>query len=442
MTQVVPSGHMERRSAVMPPGCEIFFPHDPLKIKRAQGQYMFDEDGNRFLDCINNVCHVGHCHPKVADAVSKQMSILNTNSRFLYDSLPEYLEKLTALFPPPLKIVYLVNSGSEANDLALRLAFFASGSKDVIALEHAYHGQVTSAFEISHYKWGLKRPDLQPSYVHIASCPDSYRGKYSHLPPEEVSQAYVSDLDTLIQGIHAKGKKIGAFIAESAMSCAGQVMMPKGYLASVYETVRNAGGVCIADEVQVGFGRCGDEKWWFFEDENVIPDIVTLGKPIGNGFPMAAVVTTRAIAGAMAATGMEQFSTFAGNPVSCMAGLAVIEVLEDEKLRENATVVGDVLLEGFRELQKKHDIIGDVRGKGLFIGVDLVTDRYTKTPATNSAKIVVNLMRDRHKIILSRDGPYSNVLKLKPPMCFSLEDAKTVLTCLDEVLSDLALKNP
>ncbi|KAM7021270.1 ethanolamine-phosphate phospho-lyase [Passerculus sandwichensis] len=418
------------------PSCKVFYAKDPLKIVRAQGQYMFDEKGEKYLDCINNVAHVGHSHPYVIKAATKQMELLNTNSRFLHDNLVQYAQRLTATLPEKLSVCYFVNSGSEANDLALRLARQYRGHQDVITLENAYHGHVTSLIDISPYKFNQLGKDSKKEYVHVAPSPDIYRGKYREDHPDPAS-AYAEEVKKIIEETQKNGRKIAAFIAESMQSCGGQVIPPVGYFQKVAEYVRAAGGVFIADEVQVGFGRVGKHFWAFqLQGEDFVPDIVTMGKPIGNGHPMSCVVTTREIAEGFGASGLEYFNTFGGNPVSCAIGLAVLDVIEKEDLQGNATRVGNYLLELLAEQKEKHPLVGDIRGVGLFVGVDLVKDKQKRTPATAEALHLIYKLKE-HQILLSADGPYRNILKFKPPMCFTMEDAKHAVETLDALLTEL-----
>uniref|UniRef100_A0A0N7ZCN1 Uncharacterized protein n=2 Tax=Scylla olivacea TaxID=85551 RepID=A0A0N7ZCN1_SCYOL len=421
------------------PSCKLFFKSDPLKIVRASGSYMYDEEGNRYLDCINNVCHVGHCHPHVVSAATQQMAVLNTNSRFLHDNLVLYAERLTALFPPKLSVCFFVNSGSEANDLALRLARTHTGHRDVITLDHAYHGHVTSLIDISPYKFNHPGGDGKPDWVHVAPVADIYRGKYTDkdYTIEQLSEKYADEVKMLCQKSSKEGGRVCIFYAESMQSCGGQIVFPPGYLRQVYKHVREAGGVCLADEVQVGFGRVGSHMWAFqTQGDDIVPDIVTLGKPMGNGHPVSAVVTTREIAESFGATGMEYFNTFGGNPVSAAVANAVLDVIENEKLRENATKIGNFLMQEFRQLQKKHELIGDVRGQGMFLGVDLVKDRETREPATAEAAYINKRLKENY-VLLSADGPNRNVLKFKSPLVFSLENAKELVSKVDSIMEEM-----
>src|ERR1051326_3403297 len=383
----------------------------PLNIVRGSMQYLYDDEGRRYLDAYNNVAHVGHCHPRVVAAGQQQMELLNTNTRYLSELILEYAEKLTATLPEPLRVCFFVNSGSEANELALRLARAHTKARDLIVLEHAYHGNTTTLIDISPYKHDGPGGEGAPTWVHK-----------SPLPKSQDDAEHVAEL--------AGQLKLCGFIAESMPSVAGQIIFPDGYLARVYEGVRDAGGVCIADEVQTGYGRIGTH-FWAFEKYGVVPDIVVLGKPIGNGHPIGAAITTRAIADSFA-NGMEFFSTFGGNNVSCAIGLKVLEVVQEEKLQAHALEVGERLIGGLRELQQRHEIIADVRGSGLFIGVELVRDR---EPAAVEAARVVNQMRERG-ILLGTDGPHHNVLKIRPPMPFSAENAEELLAALDSAFAE------
>ena len=382
---------------------------NPVKIVRGSLQYLYDNAGRRYLDAYNNVPHVGHCHPRVVEAGEQQMRMLNTNTRYLHDLILHYAERLTATLPESLSVCYFVNSGSEANELALRLARAHTKARDLIVLEHAYHGNTTTLIDISPYKHNGPGGEGPPSWVHTAPLPASE-----------------SDAQHVVEIIDRMKEKLCGFIAESMPSVAGQIVLPEGYLARVYEAVRARGGVCIADEVQTGYGRIGTH-FWGFEKYGVVPDVVVLGKPIGNGHPIGAVVTTRAIAESFD-NGMEFFSTFGGNTVSCAIGLAVLDVVQEDKLQAHALEVGEHLLEGLRALP--HEIIRDVRGSGLFVGVELVKNN---EPATQEANRVVNRLREEG-ILLGTDGPFHNVLKIRPPMPFSKEDAELLVETLGRVL--------
>ena len=383
---------------------------NPIEIVRGSMQYLYDEDGRQYLDAYNNVAHVGHCHPKVVQAAYDQMRALNTNTRYLHRRILEYAERLTSTLPAPLSVCYFVNSGSEANELALRLARAHTNARETIVLDHAYHGNTTTLIDISPYKHDGPGGSGPPSWVHKVPLPRI----------AEDAQHVVEAIRTI--------DKLCAFIAESMPSVAGQIVLPQGYLNEVYEAVRAAGGVCIADEVQTGYGRIGTH-FWAFESYGVVPDIVVLGKPIGNGHPIGAVITSPEIAASFD-NGMEFFSTFGGNTVSCAIGLTVLKVVQEEELQTHALAVGEQLLNGLRELQNRHDLIGDVRGSGFFLGVELIDDG---KPATKEASRIVNAMRD-HGILLGTDGPFHNVLKIRPPMPFAMNDADHLLTTLQKLI--------
>lgn len=430
------------RETYIGPSCTLFFKKDPLKIVRGEGQYMYDENGKQYLDCINNVAHVGHCHPHVVKAAMEQMSLLYTNSRYLHDNIVLYAQRLTSYFPNKLSVCYFVNSGSEANDLALRLAEAHTQRKDVIVLDGAYHGNLSSTTDLSPMKF-QKIKGGKKDYVHVAPLPCSYRGRHTtaEWTEEEIGIKYAEDLKNVINEAHNKGRQIGAFIAESMVSCGGQVLLPPGYLKECYRYVREAGGVCIADEVQTGFGRVGKHMWAFqLQGEDTCPDIVTLGKPIGNGHPVAAVVTTPEIAQSFQDLGVSYFNTYGGNPVSMAITNAVLDVIEQENLRENATNVGNQLLSALKELKNRHPIIGDVRGIGLFIGVDLVKDRLTKEPAAEEAKEVIARLKEE-RILMSTEGKHDNVLKFKPPMVFNQKNADHLIAVLDRILGEIRSKS-
>lgn len=405
---------------------------NPLKIVRGWRQYLYDDTGRAYLDAYNNVPLVGHSHPKVVRAVRQQMSVLNTNTRYLHETIVRYAGRLTEKLPAPLRVCYFVNSGSEANELAIRMARAHTGREGIIVLEHAYHGHTSTLIDISPYKFEGPGGRGRKPWVHVAPIPDDYRGLYRRGEPD-LGGKYARHVREIHESARARGQGIAAYIAETLPSVAGQIVFPSGYLAEVYRDVRAAGAVCIADEVQMGFGRLGTH-FWGFETQGVVPDIVVLGKPIGNGFPLAAVVTTEEIAASFD-NGMEFFSTYGGNPVACATGLAVLDVLEEERLQENALKVGNYLLARLKELQTQHPIIGDVRGSGLFLGVDLVRDRDTRQPATEQASYVANRLRDRG-ILTGTDGPHHNVLKLRPPLIFSEADAELFAEILEEVLRE------
>ena len=425
---------LEARQQHLGPNLSIAY-REPLRIARGWMQYLFDDEGRRYLDAYNNVPHVGHCHPAVVRAGQGQMAVLGTNTRYLGDVVNEYARRLSATLPPSLEVCYLLNSASEANELALRLARAHTGRRDMVVLEAAYHGNTTTLIDLSPYKHAGPGGTGAPDWVHVAPLPDDYRGAYRR-DDADAGKKYAGDVGALIARAEGAGRRIAGFIAESCPSVGGQIMLPAGYLEAAYRYVRDAGGVCIADEVQTGLGRIGTH-FWAFEAQGVVPDIVVMGKPLGNGHPLAALVTTRDIAASFD-NGMEFFSTFGGNTVSCAIGLAVLDVVRDEALQAHALAVGERLLAGLRALIASHPLVGDVRGSGLFIGVELVRDRATLAPAAEEAAYVVNRMRERG-ILLGTDGPHHNVVKIRPPMPFSNADADLLVRVFAESVAEVGL---
>ena len=401
----------------------------PVHVVRGSMQYLFDETGKRYIDAYNNVPHVGHCHPRVVEAAERQMRSLDTNTRYLHENLARYAARLASTMPDPLRVCFFVNSGSEANELALRLARAHTRRRDLVVLDAAYHGNTTTLFDISPYKFNGPGGTGKPPWVHVVPVPDVYRGQTrdAGATPDSFAEAVARSIDQ----IRAGGAGLCGFIAESCPSVGGQIIFPPGYLAAVYRDVRDAGGVCIADEVQTAYGRIGTH-FYAFEAQGVIPDIVVLGKPIGNGHPIGAVVTTPEIAESFD-NGMEFFSTFGGSTVSCAIGLAVLDVVEDERLQAHAEEVGAHLLARLRPLVDRSRLVGDVRGSGLFIGVELVRDRKTLEPAATEASDVVNRLRDEG-ILIGTDGPHHNVLKIRPPMPFNTEDADVLASALEALV--------
>ena len=384
----------------------------PLVILRGAGQYLYDRTARRYLDTVNNVAHVGHEHPRVVEALQQQAALLNTNTRYLHPTIVALAERLTATLPAELSVVHFVNSGSEANELALRMAETVTGTRRMLAMAMGYHGNTSRTIEVSQYKFGRHGGQGQPKHTHLLPLPDQLRGTgldpLPHLPQQRSS-----------------------FLHESILSCGGQLPLPEGYLAVVYNRIRAGGGICIADEVQTGLGRVG-AHFWAFQTQNVVPDIVTVGKPFGNGHPLGAVVCTQAVATAFA-NGMEYFNTFGGNPVSCAVGLAVLDAVREEGLQDRAHEVGTYLTELLYGLQSDHSLVADVRGRGLFLGVELCGPGLA--PATAPAAYVVNRMRELG-FLMSTDGPHDNVLKIKPPLCFTRQNAELLVEYLDRVLRE------
>jgi 4-aminobutyrate aminotransferase-like enzyme len=428
-----PEEILAARRRLLGPGLSVHY-RRPLHIVRGSMQYLFDADGTEYLDGVNNVAHVGHEHPRVVVALRRQAGILNTNTRYLHEGVVGYADRLLATFPEPFTRCWFVNSGSEANDLALRIARAHTRRRDVMVLEGAYHGHTTAMIELSPYKYRGPGGEGPADHVHEVPLPDPYRGL--HRGPD-AGPAYVAEVARVLEEAEARGRPVGAFFVESLPGCGGQIVPPPGFLGPALEAVRAVGAVTVADEVQTGFGRPGARFWAFEavgegEVPDALPDIVTLGKPMGNGHPVAAVVATEAV-GASFDTGMEYFNTFGGNPVSMAVAGAVLEVIEEEGLQEHASRVGARLLEGLRSLGERHPVVGDVRGMGLYLGVELVEDPEPRTPAPHLASLAVEAMRDR-RVLLGTDGIHGNVLKIKPPLPFDAGDADRLVDELDRVL--------
>jgi 4-aminobutyrate aminotransferase-like enzyme len=421
------------RRAHLGPSLSLAY-RNPLHIVRGEGAYLFDADGRAYLDCVNNVAHVGHAHPRVVEAGIAQMRLLNTNTRYLHENVVRYAERLTALLPEHLEVCFFTNSGSEANELALRLAVAATRRPDAATVDVAYHGNTKRLIEISPYKFDGPGGAGRGDDVQVVPLPDRYRGVHRGDGPE-VGAAYVAESAAVLANATAAGHPAGALIAEAIPGTAGQVVPPAGWLAGLFDAARGVGAVPISDEVQVGFGRVGTDPW-AFAAQGARPDIVTMGKPIGNGHPLGAVVTTPAIADAFA-NGMEYFNTFGGNPVSSAIGLAVLDVIDEEGLQEHARVVGERLLAGLREVATRHGPIGDVRGAGLFVGFELVRDRSTREPDAELATELVNRAVERG-ILLSTDGADHNVIKIKPPLVFAIADADRLVETVDAILGEIA----
>ena len=395
----------------------------PLHIIRGAGVYLYDDTGRAYLDCVNNISHVGHANRRVVEAIAAQASRLNTNTRYLHETILAYSERLLATLPDAFDRIFYVCSGSEANELALRMAKAYSGRDQIIALDWAYHGNTENLVAISPYKFNRAGGHAQRPHVHIADLPAGRNAC-------DGEQA----LRSLSQQIKAANEQGGAacFIAEPISGCGGQVVFPDGYLRSAFDQIRGAGGVAICDEVQVGFGRVGP-AFWSFADQGAIPDIVTMGKPMGNGHPVAAVATTAAIADAFAG-GMEYFNSFGGNPVSLAAATAVLDEIQGRGLAENAAHIGQYCISQLEKLMHRHDRITDVRGRGLYIGVELMENGQ---PATGLATQAINRAKDAHAVLLSTDGPYGNVLKIKPPVIFDRTHADYMVAAIDAALTEL-----
>lgn len=422
---------LARRRKVMGPQTYMFY-DKPLHMVRGEGAWLYDVTGRRYLDVYNNVPHVGHCHPHVVEAIARQAAVLNTNTRYLFDEVLDYAERLSATMPGAsgLTACMFVNSGSEAVDLATRLAKAYTGHTGALVMECAYHGWTEAVEALSPEFRSAEH--LKP-HVRTLIGPDDYRGPHRR-GSNDIAARYAADADRAIQALADGGMKPALFIADAGLLTNGVLDAPMGWLQGVHERVRSAGGLAIADEVQTGFGRQGDAMWGF-ELHGVTPDIVCLGKPIGNGHPLGAVITRPEIIQALVDQGVF-FSTFGGNNVSCAAGMAVLDVLEREGLQENARAVGNHFRQGLRRLADKHALIGDVRGRGLLVGLELVRDRKTLEPAAPETKRVVNRMRDLG-VLTATEGPHGNVLKLRPPICFSRDQADMTIAAIDRALSEL-----
>lgn len=405
---------------------------DPCLFVRAWRTHMYDEWGRAYLDAYNNVPHVGHSHPRIAAVAREQLRRVNTNTRYLQPELMEFADTLLAKAPVGMTHVFFVNSGSEGNELALRLARAHTGGKDMLVVDHAYHGNTTGAIDLSPYKFNKPNGGGAPEWVQVVPVADVYRGEHRG---DDAAERYASAVDGAVQRIRARGGRLAGFIAETFPSVGGQIIPPDGYLPSVYARVRAEGGVCIADEVQTGLGRLG-EFYWGFEQQRANPDIIVLGKPLGNGHPLGAVMTTTEIAQSFD-NGIEYFSTFGGSTLSCRIGTEVLRIVDEEGLQANARAVGGYLLQGLRDLRHRHDVIGDVRGVGLFVGVDLVSDRATRAPASDVAEYVKNRMREK-RILIGTEGPADNILKIRPPLTVTLDDVDQILAALDHILGETA----
>lgn len=390
---------------------------DPIQMKRSAFQYMYDAQGNTFLDAYNNIMLAGHCHPRVVRAGQRSMAKLNTNTRYLYDELLSYSTKLLAKFPKKLNKLFFVNSGSAASDLAIRMATHHSQRSKLMVLEHGYHGNTRIGIDISHYKYNHQSGTGKQDYIIATPMPKAFGSGFL-----DDGSAGAHFAHQTLEQIHANSGEIAAFIAEPIVGCGGQVPLAKGYLKQVYKAIRAQGGICISDEVQVGFGRLGD-TFWGYEMYDVVPDMLILGKPMANGHPIGAVVTTSEISESFD-NGLEFFSSFGGNPVSCAIGQAVLEVIEQEGLQAHAKEVGDYLMGGLKDLQADYPQIADVRGSGLFIGVEIVDAKGNAN--TVLAAQIKNGLRENH-ILISTDGPHDSVLKIKPPLSFNRLDADTLL---------------
>ncbi|RDI57927.1 aspartate aminotransferase family protein [Microvirga subterranea] len=419
-----------RRQHLLGPAYRLFYAN-PVHVVRGEGVWLYDPEGQAYLDMYNNVASVGHCHPHVTAALSRQAGTLNTHTRYLHETILDYAERLLGHFPSELAHVMFTCTGSEANDLALRVAKAHTGGTGVIVTQLAYHGTTTVTAELSP---SLGRGMQLGTHVRTVPAPDGYRGD-----ARDVGEAFAAHVRAAIDDMTANGIRPAALLVDTIFSSDGVYADPAGFLAPAVAAIRQAGGLFIADEVQPGFGRTGDAMWGFAR-HGLVPDIVTLGKPMGNGHPVAGMVARPEV---LAEFGQRTryFNTFAGNPVSAAVGMAVLEVIEGEGLVENARRVGDHLRTGLRALAQRHSVIGDVRGAGLFIGVELVRDPLTKEPATEETARLVNDLRER-RILISATGPDANILKIRPPLAFSRENADLFLSVMDDLLTRAASARP
>ena len=416
---------LERRERLLGPGNPLFY-DDPVHLVRGEGVWLHDADGNRYLDCYNNVPCVGHCHPRVVEALCVQASTLNTHTRYLHENILDYAENLLAKFDVSLDRLALACTGSEANDLALRIARVNTGGEGFICTNATYHGNTTAVAQLSSI---FEPVGGYGEHIRRVPWPDSYRAP-NGLTGNALADAYADEVRAAIASFAESGIPFAGMIACPIFANEGLPDIPHGYMDKAIGYVREAGGLYIADEVQAGFGRSG--RWWGYERSGVVPDIVTLGKPMGGGHPISGVVARGELLDNYRRHEM-YFNTFGGNPVSCAVAMAVLDVIDDEGLVGNAAEVGGFVMEGFRELESRHEMIGDVRGSGLFFGIELVHDRETKAPAADKARAIVNRMR--HKgVLMSKIGEHDNVLKLRPPLCFSRENAALLIDTLDEVM--------
>jgi 4-aminobutyrate aminotransferase-like enzyme len=419
---------IERRERLLGPGNPLFY-DEPLHLVRGEGVWLYDADGRRYLDCYNNVPCVGHCHPAVVDAICRQARLLNTHTRYLDENILDYAERLLGKFDDTLDRVTFACTGSEANDLALRIARFNTGGEGFICTNATYHGNTAAVYQLCSI---FKPFEGYGDAVRMVAWPDSYRAP-GDLRGEALADAYADQVRQAIESFEESGIGFAGMLVCPIFANEGLPNIPPGYMEKAIGHVRGAGGLYVADEVQSGFGRTGE--WWGHTSSGVTPDILTLGKPMGGGHPISGVVGRGDLIDNFRRSEM-YFNTYGGNAVSCAAGLAVLDVIDEEGLVENAARVGRHVLSGLEKLKARHDIVGDVRGKGLFFGIDLVSDRKAKTPAVAETKQVVNRMR-HEGILMGRIGEHDNVLKLRPPLSFSKENADLLLSTLDDVMSAL-----
>ncbi|MDA7965509.1 aminotransferase class III-fold pyridoxal phosphate-dependent enzyme [Ruegeria sp.] len=409
---------------------------DPVMLVRGWKHHLFDEWGRPYLDAYNNVPHVGHAHPRIQAVAADQLKRMNSNTRYLHPAQTTFADKVLSKLPDHFEVCFFVNSGTEANELALRLARAHTGAKGIVTPDHGYHGNTNAAVAISAYKFNKPGGVGQADWVELVEVADDYRGSYRRDDAERATK-FANFVDPAIAALRDKGQGVAGFIAETFPSVGGQIIPPKGYLPAVYEKIRAAGGVCIADEVQTGLGRLG-EYYFGFEHQGALPDIVVMGKPIGNGHPLGVLATTRAIADSFN-NGIEFFSTFGGSTLSCRIGKEVLDIVDDEGLQDNARVMGDRLMEGLRQIETDFPCVGDVRGMGLFLGVELINPDGSES--TEICAYVKNRMRD-HRILIGSEGPRDNILKIRPPLTIEAEDVDMILWALRNVLAEMGDYSP
>ena len=426
MTKANSEELLQRRQRALGPACHLFY-DDPVHLVRGEGAWLFDASGRSYLDCYNNVAAVGHCHPRVVEALCRQASTLNTHTRYLHENVVRYAERLGATLPAGLDVCMFACTGTEANDLAFRIARTVTGNRGAIVSENAYHGNSMVVTELSTGEYPAQE---RPDYLAAIEPPDPYRGSYRYGDPD-LGEKFAARAGAGIALLAKRGIRPAMFINDGIYSSDGVLTAPTGYLAGVYAQMRAAGGLVVADEVQSGLCRLGDHTWGF-EDSGVVPDIVTMGKPIGNGHPLAVVATTVEIAAAFAKK-FDYFNTFGGNPVSAAVGLAVLDVVESEGILQNVHDVGAGLAAALRVLAARHECIGDIRGKGLFYGLDIVKNPQSRSPWPAEARRIREFLR-REGVLLGTSGPFDNVVKIRPPQVFSRENADLLVDRLDAAL--------
>jgi 4-aminobutyrate aminotransferase-like enzyme len=421
---------LSRRRRTLGHPTPLFY-DEPLHLVRGEGVWLFDHEGRRYLDAYNNVPHVGHCHPHVVDALHRQAAKLNVHTRYLHENVVCYGERLTATFDPLLSTVLFVCTGTEANELALRIARHHTGARGILVTDFSYHGNSATLASIA---TGIQTNEPFPPHARVLRIPDVLRDLADGGTPEQLAERALAEADAAIAALQRTGYGVAALLLDTIFSTEGLSRLPPGYLEQLVARVRAAGGLFIADEVQPGFGRTG-EHFWGYQSYEVVPDFVTLGKPMGNGHPIGAAITRPELANAFLEDAMF-FNTFAGNPVSAAVGLAVLDVIERQQLVRNAHDTGEYLQQRLWELAQRHERVIAVRGKGLFFGLELVSDRRTRAPATTQTRRLVNDIR-RRGVLISAIGHHGNVLKMRPPMVFEPEHADLLLTTLDEALGAL-----